>query len=191
MKKLLFPLLAALVFATGCAVSPQQINIEPRSEATFAGSGAGTSVNLQVRDNRGTNSLGSLGGTYPETSMLTTSNDVAADLNNLLRQKLTNAGYVVTANNADFNLVVSLNELSYEYATAAVVAREVQTVVELAFRAENASGMSYREGRFRTPSTQPRATRPTPEENKQFLEEALTETIDRLLAHQPLVEFMR
>ncbi|MFY0665627.1 MAG: hypothetical protein JXQ97_13460 [Natronospirillum sp.] len=191
MKKLLFPLLAALVFTTGCAVSPQQINIEPRSDATFSGSGAGTSVNLQVRDNRGTNALGSLGGTYPETSMLTASNDVAADLGNLLRQKLTSAGYVVTTNNADFNLVVSLNELSYEYATAAVVAREVQTVAELAFRAENASGMSYREGRFRTPKTQPRATRPTPEENKEFLEEVLTETIDRLLAHQPLVEFLR
>ncbi|WLD59586.1 YajG family lipoprotein [Salinispirillum sp. LH 10-3-1] len=191
MKKLLFPILGALVFATGCAVSPQQITVEPRSEANFSGSGAGTSINLQVRDNRGTTALGSLGGTYPETSMLTTSNDVAADLNNLLRQKLTAAGYVVTPNNADFNLVVSLNELSYEYGTAAVVAREVQTVVELAFRAENASGMSYREGRFRTPRTQPRATRPTPEENKAFLEEVLTETIDRLLAHQPLVEFLR
>ena len=191
MKKLLFPILGALAFATGCAVSPQQITVEPRSETNFSGSGAGTSINLQVRDNRGTTALGSLGGTYPETSMLTTSNDVAADLNNLLRQKLTTAGYVVTSNNADFNLVVSLNELSYEYGTAAVVAREVQTVVELAFRAENASGMSYREGRFRTPRTQPRATRPTPEENKAFLEEVLTETIDRLLAHQPLVEFLR
>lgn len=191
MRKIIIPLFGALVFATGCAVSPQQITVEPRSDATFSGTGAGTTVNLVVQDNRGTSALGSLGGTYPETSMLTTSNDVAADLNALLRQKLSAAGYVITPNNANFNLVVSLNELSYEYGTAAVVAREVQTVAEIAFRAENASGTSYREGRFRTPRSFPRATRPTPEENKEFLEEVLSETIDRLLSHQQLVDFLR
>lgn len=189
MKSLVL-LFSVMVFAVGCAVSPQQVVVEPKSDATFAGSVAGTLISVSVRDNRGTNVLGNLGGTYSETSTLSASNNVAQDLAVLLNAKLTEAGYVITPNNAQFRLTVSLNELSYEYVTSGVV-RQVETVAEISYRVEAADGNSFREGRFRTPQTQPRATRPTTEENREFLEEVLTASIDRMLTHRPLAEFMQ
>ncbi|MFC3853097.1 YajG family lipoprotein [Salinispirillum marinum] len=190
MLKSIILLMSVMVFAVGCAVSPQQVVVEPKSEATFAGSVAGTLISVTVRDNRGTSVLGNLGGTYSETSTLSSSNNVAQELGALLNAKLTEAGYVITPNNAQFSLSVSLNELAYEYVTEGLV-RQVETVAEIAYRVETADGNSFREGRFRTPQTQPRATRPTSEENKVFLEEVLTASIDRMLTHRPLAEFMQ
>lgn len=182
------PLLGVALFVAGCAVSPQQVAVEPRTDESFpSAASSGISVNVLVRDTRETAELGSLGGTYPESSMLTASNNITGDIQALLAGKLVDAGYDVVTEGARFQLRVDLRELSYERDSSGV-GSEVRVVADLLARIEE--GSAYFENTYIERQSQTRATRPTAEDNKMFVEETLNASLDRLVRSQRLNEFL-
>ncbi len=183
---------AALVVAalalSACAVSPQQIEVTPESSASFASAASSDiRINLQVRDTRDSMVLGTLGGTYGDSSTLSASNNVAQDIRDVLQSKLIEAGYVVGAEDSDFRMDVSIQTLSYELADQGL-GSEVRTSAELAVRVEDNDGFLTRS--FRSGSNQSRVTRPTAGDNRMFLQEALNDSLSRLISDQQLNQFL-
>ncbi len=71
LQRLLFGLLAvASLSLVGCAHSPQQLNPQPTLKAQLAPVGHGQPVVVRVVDGRPSQSLGTRGGMYPETSTI-------------------------------------------------------------------------------------------------------------------------
>lgn len=184
----ILPLLGVALFVAGCAVSPQQVAIEPDVDERFpSASSDGITVSVRVQDSRPTTVLGTLGGTYSDSSTLTASNDIVADMETLLAGKLTDAGYDVVSEGARFQLRVDLRELSYERDTTGV-GSEVRVVADLGMRIEEGSASA--EQNHRRSRNQSRATRPTQEDNKMFVEEVLSEAISGLVRGERLNAFL-
>ena len=82
LQRLLFGLIAvASLSLVGCAHSPQQLNPQPTLKAQLAPVGHGQPVVVRVVDGRASQSLGTRGGMYPETSTISVSgNDIVPKL---------------------------------------------------------------------------------------------------------------
>lgn len=189
MIKRVLPLLAAVVVLAGCAISPQQVAIEPGTDESFPSAATGgLTVSVSFEDSRSTAELGYLGGTYDESSLLTASNDVAADLRAAVVEKLTEAGYEVVEGDARFRMHLNLTELSYAREPGAF-SSEVRAVADLAVRIEDNNG--FLERSYRSGNNQTRVTRPSADDNRLFLEEALNESLSRLVRDQRIHTFLR
>lgn len=183
------PALLAVAVLAGCAVSPQQVPVEPQTGAEFPTAARnGIAVNLSVEDARETNVLGSLGGLYADSSTLSASNDLAADLRAVLADKLTRAGYQVTRENGDFRMDVAIDQLNYQREPGSV-SSEIRVVADLGVRIEDDT--VFLERNYRSGSNQTRITRPTPADNRMFLEEALNDSLSRMIRDERLHEFLR
>ena len=82
LQRLLFGLIAvASLSLAGCAHSPQQLSPQPTLKAQLAPVGHGQPVVVRVVDGRASQSLGTRGGMYPETSTISVSgNDIVPKL---------------------------------------------------------------------------------------------------------------
>lgn len=189
MIKRLLPLFAAAFLLAGCAISPQQVAVEPSTDESFpSAASGGITVSVTAEDSRSSSELGFLGGTYDESSLLTARNDVAADLRQAVMDKLAEAGYEVVEGDARFRLHLDLTELSYLREPGAF-SSEVRVVADLAVRIEDNNG--FLERSYRSGSNQTRVTRPTGADNQLFLEEALNDSFSRLVRDQRIHEFLR
>ena len=186
--KRLIPVLAATLVMAGCAISPQQIAVEPGTDESFpSAASSGITVSVETNDTRESSELGSLGGTYDETSALTATNDIAADLGAVISDKLTEAGYDVVDGDAQFRMVITLTELSY-VREPGTLSSEVRVVADMDMRIEDDNG--FLERSYRSGSNQTRITRPSEANNKMFLEEALNDSLSRLVRDQRLHTFL-
>ena len=180
--------LLVLAVLGGCAVSPQQIAIIPSSEQHMPAASPGRDViNLSVVDQRPTQILGTLGGTYDDTSTLSASNDIRADLELLLANRLAAAGYQLSDSANAIEFRVSLEQLDYERVSA-TVGSEVQVRAVLTLNADD--GRRFIERTYRSATVQTRITRPTADNNQVFLQEVLNSSLDRLLQDASLHEFL-
>lgn len=109
------PVLCSLLFClAACAMSPQNINIDPVLEpAAVKASTDYNAFNLLVRDERDTNILGSRGGPYAKSAVLKTREDISDKLYAVLSDAFTSAGFQLDAE-ATNQLIVSVTGLAYE-----------------------------------------------------------------------------
>ncbi|MEX0584877.1 MAG: YajG family lipoprotein [Natronospirillum sp.] len=179
----------SLIVLAGCAVSPQQVAVNPATDAELpTAARSGMTVGLNVSDDRGTAVLGSLGGTYADSSTLSLSNDLSSDLRVELADKLRRAGYEVINSGGDFQIAVAISQLNYEVEPGSV-SSEVRVVADLALRIEDEDG--FLERSYRSGSNQTRITRPRADDNRMFLEEALNDSLSRLVQDERLHQFLR
>ena len=81
MKPLLIALYLSLsVLVAGCAVSPQTITIVPQTNLSGPFYGQGRTLTIEVEDRRASSVLGSRGGVYESSSVITIANDINAAL---------------------------------------------------------------------------------------------------------------
>ncbi len=99
----------------GCAISPQSIILNPSVTVEQNIIGEGRSINLNVVDKRSTKVLGTRGGIYSDTALVT----IAGGPEEPIRQELVGAlsGYgfnVINAANADLDLTIEIETLGYQ-----------------------------------------------------------------------------
>lgn len=180
--------LTSLLLLAGCAVSPQQISIVPQSEQSMPMASAGRDVlKIRVIDARPSPVLGTLGGTYNDSSTLSASNDIIADLEQLLGNRLAAAGYRLVSSSDAIEFRVTLEQLDYQRVSG-TLASEVQVRAVLSLVVDD--GRRFIERTYRSSTLQTRITRPTATDNKAFLEEVLTSSLDRLLQDASVHEFL-
>ncbi len=113
--RILFSLFFISLFLGACAISPQAIILNPSVTVEKSNIGQDRSLNLSVVDKRPVKALGSRGGIYSDTALVT----IAGGPEEPIRQELIGAlsGYgfnVINAANADIDLVIEIETLGYQ-----------------------------------------------------------------------------
>lgn len=176
-------LMGAAVILTGvlagCGLSPQNLKPEPRFNGQVAQVGQGQQVNVEVRDARKSPAIGTRGGVYAQSSMISV--DSASFLPRL--QAETDAavrmmGFTpVTKNTEAAQLRLTLTELRYTAVEKNPVSKEAQ--LSAAYTLEAKNGSRRYNGRYAATLTQGYVSAPDEQKNTQWVSEVLSEALKR------------
>ena len=181
LQRLLFGLIAvASLSLVGCAHSPQQLSPQPKLTAQLAPVGQGQPVVVKVVDGRASQSLGTRGGMYPETSTISVSgNDVLPKLQAQAEAAVRLLGFTPTANayNAP-QLTVTLAELKYQSPKDNLYVTEA--TIGATFRADVANANRRYSGRYGASLDQRFGMAPNQETNTKLVSDVLSDALTRL-----------
>lgn len=179
--------LAVLLVLTACAYSPQQVEISPAPLVNAESYGQGKSVAVKVEDRRENKVLGSRGGVYKDTSLVTVKNDLPAAVAAVTRASLAMQGFDV--NNADpqAEYRVLIDELQYDVPASTVMS---QVDLKARVRVEVVAGQQRYQGQYKTETQRKVFGNPSPEKIQQLINELLTDTLARSYQDQKLKAFM-
>lgn len=186
MKMLMMGLLALLLGA--CAMSPQQVELLPQAAPVTAGNvGNNLPLRVQGNDKRASTVIGSRGGLYADSSLISASNDVPAALAQQVRNSLQSRGFnTLNAPSDAPQLAINLTALNYAPASGYVINK---VVVDAALEAVLTQGDGNSFTRTYTSNvTFKQPTTPSPERNQSMLDDVLTRCLNQLLADPLLLE---
>ncbi|MBA6115827.1 hypothetical protein JET76_18090 [Pseudomonas putida] len=181
LQRLLFGLLAvASLSLVGCAHSPQQLSPQPKLNAQLAPVGHGQPVVVKVVDGRPSQSLGTRGGMYPETSTISVNgNDIVPKLQAQAEAAVRLLGFTPTANayNAP-QLTVTLAELKYQSPKDNLYVTEA--TIGATFRADVSNANRRYSGRYGASLDQRFGMAPNQETNTKLVGDVLSDALTRL-----------
>lgn len=181
-------LLAAITLLTACAQSPQRITVAPTLTLTGEMSGNGRAIIISASDQRSTKELGSLGGVYGNTATLTIANNLEQALTQTANGMLAAQGYVVNSPDPSaVQLVIVVEKISYENIEQPV-GRAVKLTATL--RADVTKHGETFTGRYSTESEHRSVTRPDAEDNEQYVNDLLSDTLKRMFGDNRLRDFL-
>ncbi|HDS1737961.1 MULTISPECIES: YajG family lipoprotein [Pseudomonas] len=181
LQRLLFGLIAvASLSLVGCAHSPQQLSPQPKLTAQLNPVGRGQPVVVKVVDGRASQSLGTRGGMYPETSTISvTGNDVLPKLQAQAEAAVRLLGFTPTANaNNAPQLTVTLAELKYQSPKDKMYVTEA--TIGATFRADVANANRRYSGRYGASLDQRFGMAPNQETNTKLVSDVLSDALTRL-----------
>lgn len=177
----------AVIILSACAYSPQQITVSPRIDIEGESYGNGRAISVSAEDGREQKILGSRGGIYKDSSIITIANDMPVAVVKAAQAKLATQGFNVnsTENNASLNIVVE--ELTYDIPDNSVVKN---IGLKCAMRVEATSGGESYIGRYRTTSTEQAMMTPNMEDNQKMINKLLSDTLMRAFTDPKLKAFL-
>lgn len=114
MNKLPAYIFIVLLLVSACALSPQVIDISPTlRHETSSNLDSKNTITIHVNDSRPSSLLGSRGGVYNETALLTTNPDMTNNIRATLIDAFKTIGYSVSDNTTATGLNVSISEFTY------------------------------------------------------------------------------
>ncbi|MDE1165038.1 MAG: YajG family lipoprotein [Pseudomonas sp.] len=179
LQRLLFGLIAvATLTLAGCANSPQQLSPQPKLTSQLAAVGQGQQVTVRVVDGRKSQTLGTRGGLYPETSAVTVNgSDVLPKLQAQAEAAVRLLGYTPTQG-AGPQLTVTLADLTYQSPKEGMYV--TQATIAATFRADvNNNGRHY-SGRYGASLDQRFGMAPNQETNTKLVSDVLSDALTRL-----------
>lgn len=181
LQRLLVGLFAvASLSLAGCAHSPQQLSPQPKLTQQLAPVGHGQPVVVKVVDGRASQSLGTRGGMYPETSTITVNgNDVVPKLQAQAEAAVRLLGFTPTPNayNAP-QLTVTLAELKYQSPKDKMYVTEA--TIGATFRADVSNANRRYSGRYGASLDQLFGMAPNQETNTKLVSDVLSDALTRL-----------
>jgi uncharacterized lipoprotein YajG len=179
-------MIGLLVLLAGCAQSPQQLSFS--GELTPASIASGLAViSLQARDDRETMTVGSRGGAYAETSLLTTGSDFAQQLADQYQQGLVDSGVVTVQPSAPTAVTVVLSSFTISTPERSVLP-EISYAGQLSILAER--GGEKRSFRYSVKQTHKMPQLPDNDKNQALVDDLFTELLNRALRDQDLNGFL-
>jgi len=180
LHRLLLGLVAvASLNLAGCALSPQQINPDPKLNASLTAVGQGQPVIVRVVDGRASPALGTRGGLYPETSMVVVrGQDVLPKLQAQAEAAVRLLGFTPSPNayNAP-QLTLTLAELKYQSPKSGVYVTEAD--IGATFRVDvQSAGRSY-SGRYGASLNQRFGMAPNQQTNTKLVGDVLSDALTR------------
>lgn len=164
----------------GCAAGPQRVDLAPFPQTPVAAAGGGRTVALTVVDARTERSLGEAPG-YSTGVPLYAGNPPEQAIDEALRRKLTDVGFVVAAPGSTAPLSMEVTLLALRYSSEGEPL--VNTVRANAAVSVRLSGASQTvSGEYEANSARRVVTPPTATANAYLLNEALGRVLERLLA---------
>jgi uncharacterized lipoprotein len=181
LQRLLFGLLAvASLSLVGCAHSPQQLSPQPKLNAQLAPVGHGQPVVVKVVDGRASQSLGTRGGMYPETSTISVNgNDIVPKLQAQAEAAVRLLGFTpsASASNAP-QLTVTLAELKYQSPKEGMYVTEA--TIGATFRSDVQNANRRYSGRYGASLDQRFGMAPNQETNTKLVSDVLSDALTRL-----------
>lgn len=189
------PLSAMLLFLavlsiSGCALSPQTINIQPQvALEDVVPRGDGRALVLTVADERKTRVVGTRGGIYAATSEISTIADIRPAIRDELARQLDKLDFRVVDSGAEAaTLKVIVDSIEYR-ASGSPVVDTVETAATVRVQAQ-VNNREYT-GRYRGTRTTEVFTAPDTEENEAMINAAVARVLERLLSDTELQDFLR
>ncbi len=190
MKSVKLAGLALAALLTGCALSPQQLQLAPVVEVNRAGVGAGSTINLQVVDNRSTKEFGTRGGVYDKTSLITPKNDVSEAVGTAMETALRQMGFNVNRFGGESGptLTVYVDQIQLTSPN-----KNYASDIELrtALRGEVKTGRETYTGSYKKSGERRYAAPPDEEENQDQLNQLVGDCIEAMLRDPRLVDYLR
>lgn len=181
LQRLLFGLMAvATLGLVGCAHSPQQLSPQPKLTAQLNPVGRGQPVVVRVVDGRASQSLGTRGGMYPETSTITVNgNDVVPKLQAQAEAAVRLLGFTPTSGAGSApQLTVTLAELKYQSPKDKMYVTEA--TIGATFRADVSNANRRYSGRYGASLDQRFGMAPNQETNTKLVSDVLSDALTRL-----------
>lgn len=187
MKQLLALAFVALL-ATGCALSPQRIEIDPNPQIQPANLGHNRPVQVIAVDSRGQKAFGSRGGVYKDTALVQPANDVREAIAKSVSQGLQSLGFNAFNPGADATtLEVRLEQLDYAPEEGSVVNR---VNLDLTLMAEARRGNTTHTGTYKSSTEHKLPFTPSAARNQAMVNDILSRSIERLLNDQEMIDFL-
>ncbi|WP_373077807.1 YajG family lipoprotein [Zhongshania sp.] len=182
--------LAASVWLTACASSPQAIQIAPQFTAPSARIGNNSPVHVRVSDQRQNKVLGSRGGTYRETSVVTLANDLSLAVEKPLAKHMAAMGYDTDSLRADTaDLHVIFESLVYNHPKEDGVGYDMDMLAVVNVMASR--GNERYEGRYRVKRKQKFFNAPSESHNAELVNGLVVEVLNSMFEDPKLVGFLR
>jgi uncharacterized lipoprotein len=178
----------SIVFAVGCAQSPQRINVQPVLTVAGEALGSGRPIIVSASDQRQNKVLGSLGGIYGATANITIGNDLEQALTRAANGLLASQGYVVNSPDpsaAQLNIVVET--ISYQ-PVEQPVGKGIKLIAVL--RADVTKQGETFSGRYQSETERRSVTAPDQEDNEEYINSLLSDTLVRMFSDNRLREFL-
>lgn len=187
MKRLL-ALSSTLLLLTGCALSPQMIEVRPQPEVPSANVGNNAPVAVTVVDARQEEAFGTRGGVYKDTALIRPSNDLPGTVAEIVKSSLQKQGFNAYNPPADAtNLEVRLETVEYVPESGTVVNRVVtRAVIEAVASREDVT----HKGVFKSKVEHELPLTPTARQNREMVTGVLTRSLERMLSDPKLLAFL-
>ena len=171
-----------------CAYSPQQITINPVINTAAENYGNGRAVNVSVEDGREVKVLGSRGGIYKDTSVITIANSMTDAIASAARAKLAVQGFNTNSGLAEAAQVkIIVDQLSYDVPEQSVGKKvKLSAVLKLDV---SAGGQSY-QGRYKSDSERQTVVTPRMAQNEEMINTLISDTLARLFSDPKLKAFL-
>lgn len=180
--------LAAALAMAACAYSPQQVMIQPELDVADDVYGQGRIVAVQAEDQRSNKAIGSRGGAYPDTSLITPANDISEAMVKATKAGLRQQGFSVDSNQppvATFKVIV--DTLNYENDKDTVTAKVNLMAV---LRVEINVAEKTHSGVYKSAISQQLVIKPTAGTNEKLINKVLSQTLQRALADPKVKAFL-
>lgn len=182
-----FLFVSALLIAA-CAQSPQRLIVQPTLSISGDAIGNGRPIIVSASDQRPSKVLGSLGGVYGNTATITIGNDVEQALTRAANGLLASQGYVVNSPDPNaLQLNIVLESLVYQPLQQSVGNAVKLTAV---LRADVTKHGDTFSGRYQSDSERRSVGRPDQEDNEQYVNELLSDTLVRMFSDNRLRDFL-
>ncbi|MFK4027354.1 YajG family lipoprotein [Stutzerimonas balearica] len=191
LQRLVFGLftLCALTL-TGCALSPQQLDPNPKLTGTINPVGQGQPVVVRVVDGRSSPALGTRGGLYPETSSIIVPTDkLLPKLQAQTEAAVRLLGFTPSANayNAP-QLTLTLAELKYQSPKEGLYVTEANIGATLRVDVQN-GGRRYN-GRYGASLNQRFGMAPNEQTNTKLVSDVLSDALSRVFRDQNIGQLL-
>jgi uncharacterized lipoprotein len=182
--------LASLLLLTACAQSPQAIRVAPNFSAPIAQDGRNSPVGVRVSDNRQNKVLGSRGGTYRNTSVITIANNLSLAVETPLAKHMAAMGYDTDSLSADtVDLHVIFDSLVYNHPIENEVGHDMDMLATVNVEARR--GNEHFEGRYRVKRKQKFFNAPNESRNAELVNDLVVEVLSSMFEDPKLVAFLR
>jgi uncharacterized lipoprotein len=188
MKSVIFTLgLSLSVLISGCAVSPQSIVINPQVAASGPAYGQGRALVINVDDRRSSAVLGSRGGVYETSSLITISNDINGALLLAAQSAAAQLGFDGTSSAKPATLTLALDELIYDTQTQSLI-NTVTIIAKITLT--TTIGSSTHTGQYQTERSHKLPQLPDAQKNQEIISEALSTSLERGFSDISLANFL-
>lgn len=184
-------LLAILPGLSGCALSPQVIDVNPDINlADTAAVKQPVRLTLNVVDARKSPVIGQRGGVYKDTSDISTSENMTGNLHRQLTAALKRLGYEVAGKNeaSDADLTVTINNMKYT-ANSEKLLNKIE--IRVAIHALITKNGKQFNGDYSATRKKDYVKLPDMEENSKIVNEALAVVLQSMLQDKDLVSFVQ
>ena len=187
MKKLFGGLVLASLMLGGCAMSPQQLAINPDITVQVSEPVSNGEMGLTVYDERPSAVLGSRGGVYSETSMISTGADFTTTIRTATEQALQKMGLDVSMSEDAPQFQLYIDRLTYELLDSYLHNVEIKASAHVV---ATHAGQRFT-GRYSSDLNQKLATAPSNKKNDELVNQVVNDMLSRMLKDEALQAFLR
>ncbi|MCL6415201.1 YajG family lipoprotein [Aestuariirhabdus sp. Z084] len=175
------------LLAGGCALSPQQVNLNPEITPAKEAPYLRGSVAVTVFDGRNNKVLGSRGGAYANSSKLTLANDFNESISREAERVLQSFGLEIDNQNPLLTFNIFLEELNYRVPDGSYV---TQVDLDAGLRVEIIKGNRTYRGQYQAQSQHRVVSAPDEEKNEMLINEVVNSALSRMLSDRSLLDFL-